>query len=78
MNELTISLMQDGSLFDIEAFGESLFELLPTIYKVDIGNKTYELGEDSNEFINNYSNATDVTIHVLMYQNQVNVEKVDW
>lgn len=76
MNQLNIVLMGDGSLFDIESFGESVFELLPTIYKIDVGNKTYQLGEEDNDFLKQYSNATDVTIHLLMFQNDIKKETV--
>lgn len=70
--------MRDGSLCDLESLGESVAELLPTVYKIDVGNKSYTLGEDSNEFFNRYNNATEVTIHLLAYKNEIEIEKVDW
>lgn len=69
--------MADGSLFDIESFGESICELLPTIYRVDVGKDKYELGEDSNDFLKENSNATEVTIHLLAYRNEIDVEKLN-
>lgn len=70
--------MADGSLFDIESFGESICELLPTVYRVDVGKQIYELGEDGNDFLKENSNATDVTIHLLAYRNEIEVEKLDF
>lgn len=77
MIPINITLMADGSLFDIESFGESLCEVLPTIYRVDVGKEHYELNEESNDFLSNYSNATEVTIHLLAYKNDIEVEKLN-
>lgn len=77
MNPVNLILMNDGSLFDIEAFGESLCEILPTIYQVDVGKERYRLSEDENDFLNHYSNATEVTIHLLAFKDEVGIEKVD-
>lgn len=70
--------MEDGSLFDIDAYGESLFDILPTIYRVDVGNKTFGLGEDSNEFLKAHNNATEVTIHLLAFKDEIEYDKVDF
>lgn len=78
MIPITITTMHDGSLFDIESYGQSIFELLPTIYRVDIGNKTIQLSEEDNEFINRHGNATEVTIHMLCYKDDIDVEKVNF
>lgn len=69
--------MKDGSLFDIDNFGASLCEIVPSIYQIDIGNKSYSLNEDSNDFFKENNNATEITIHMLGYQNEIKVEKVD-
>lgn len=69
--------MHDGSLFDIESYGQSICELLPTIYRVDIGNKTIQLSPEDNAFIKRHGNATEVTIHMLCYKSDIDVEKLD-
>lgn len=78
MKQFNITLMNDGSLFDVDSYGESLYELLPTIYRVDVGNKSYSLGEDSNEFFKAHNNATEVTIHLLAFQDEIDIDKVDF
>lgn len=70
--------MNDGSLFDIESLGESVCELLPTIYRVDVGRKSYEVSDDEGDFFKAHNNATEVTIHLLAYQNEIGVEKIDF
>ena len=70
--------MKDGSLFDIEGYGESIFENFPTVYQIDVGNKSYSLAEDSDEFFKQYNNATHVCIHLLEFKDEIEVEKVEW
>lgn len=77
LNDLIIYTMKDGSLFDIENFGASLCEIVPSIYRIDVGNKSYCLNEDSNEFFKDNNNATEITIHMLGYKNEIKEEKVD-
>lgn len=77
MKPINLILTSDGSLFDIESLGESLCEFLPTIYQVDIGKDKYCLSEDENDFLNHYSNATEVTIHLLAFKDEIGIEKVD-
>lgn len=78
MKNLNITLMNDGSLCDVEGYGASILELLPTVYQVDVGNKSYTLGEDSDEFFKQYGNATHVCIHLLEFKNEIGMEKVEW
>lgn len=70
--------MNDGSLCDVEGYGESLFENIPTLYQIDIGNKSYSISEDSDEFFKHYQNATHVCIHLLEFKNEIDIERVDW
>lgn len=76
MKPINIILTNDGSLFDIESFGESLCEFLPTIYQVDVGKERYSLSEEENDFLSHYSNATEVTIHLLAFKDEIGTEKV--
>ena len=77
MKPINIILMADGSLFDIESFGQSICEMLPTVYRVDVGKEHYELNEDNNDFFTHYGNATEVTIHLLAFKNEINTEKLN-
>lgn len=77
MTPINITLMADGSLFDIESFGQSVCEILPTVYRVDVGKEHYELNEDSNDFLSNYGNATEVTIHLLAFKNEIDIDKLN-
>lgn len=78
MKNINITLMSDGSLCDIEGYGESILEFLPTVYQVDVGTKSYTLNEDSDDFFKRYGNATHVCIHLLEFKNEIEMEKVDW
>lgn len=76
---MKIELFNDGSLFDIENdLGESLCEMFPTIYQVEVGNEKYELSEESNEIFKEYNNATMVTLRLLAFKNEIQVEKMDF
>lgn len=76
---MKIVLFNDGSLFDIEdEYGESVCELLPTMYQVEYGDKVYTLGEDNNDLLKEYGNATMMTIRLLAFKNDVQVEKLDF
>lgn len=77
MTPLKLILMKDGSLFDLESFDQSICEILPTVYQIDVGRKQYGLNEDSNEYLKHYSNATEVTIHLFAFQNEIEVEKLN-
>lgn len=76
---MKILLFNDGSLFDIEdEYGTSICELFPTIYQVEYGNNKYELGEDNNDLMKDYGNATMVTIRLLAFKDDIKVEKMDF
>ena len=76
---MKILLFNDGSLFDIEhELGESLCEMFPTIFELDVGNQKYELNEDSNDLLKDYGNASIVTLRLLAFKDDIKVEKMDF
>lgn len=76
---MKIVLFNDGSLFDIEdEYGDSVCELLPTMYEVEYDGKKYSLNEESNDILKEYGNATMMTIRLLAFKNDVQVEKLDF
>lgn len=75
MSDLIITLFSDGSLMDVGTLSSSLMEDIPAIYAVEYDGKEYAI--DDEYYYKNQRNAKELTIKLLVYDNEVHIEKVD-
>lgn len=75
MNEIIISLFSDGSLMDVSSLTQSIMELLPQCYAVEFDGKEYVIDDDY--YFKNQKNAKELNIKLLVYDNEVIIEKLN-
>lgn len=76
ISELTLYTTNDGKLFDLEYFGESVLEFLPATFRVDIGKKSYYVDDD--EYLKNCSYKEEITIHLYNLGGPIEKSVVDF
>lgn len=76
LEKLKIYLMYDGTLMDVETYGTSLYEFLPTITEVCYRGNNFAVNEEEYNSIN--SNFTEVSIKLLLPKNLIEVIKTEF